>query len=98
MSIKPSVKPAMVSLTSQRKLYRGSQPTMGTLSIMYCAVAEGRAFAALVVSRPTLFQVTSVRTSFFAASSTFMMTAARDLGEGCVRLREDVMRKGARLS
>ena len=76
MSIRPSVKPAIVSLTSQRKLYRGSQPTIGTLSIMYRAVAEGRALAALVVSRPTLFQVTSVRTSLFTASTTFMMTAA----------------------
>lgn len=98
MSIRPSVKPAMVSLMSHRTLYRGSQPTMGTLSIMYRPVAEGSALAALVVRRPTLFQVTSVRTSFFTASTTFMMTAACGLGgKGCVRPREDEMRKGARL-
>jgi hypothetical protein len=34
MSIRPSVKPAMVSLMSHLGLYLGSQPTMGTLSIM----------------------------------------------------------------
>lgn len=82
--MRPSVKPAMVSLMSHRGLYLGSQPTMGTLSIMYRAEAEGRALAALVVSRPSLFQVTSVRTSFFTASTTFMMTAARSLERRCI--------------
>lgn len=88
MSISPKVRPAMTSLRIHRGLYRGSQPTMGTLSSRYCLAEVGKALVPRTARLPTLFQVTSVWRSFLTALTTFILTDGG--GKWLARERERV--------
>jgi hypothetical protein len=69
ISIIASVKPAIKSTSSQRGLYLGSQPTIGTLSRRYCEVAAGAALTPITEYRLTRSQLTSVAKECFALAT-----------------------------